>query len=366
MKFAAADIHFMRTAMELAESGKFTAAPNPLVGCVIVNNDEQIIGQGWHKTYGGPHAEVEAFESIAADHTALLHESTWYITLEPCNHVGKTPACAALIEHIKPKRVVIGIRDFNPEVAGRGLERLRQAGIQVDCGCLANELAWQNRRFCWNTQKNRPWVVLKWATSIDGFMDGRPSEHRLPGSGGFPITSEAAKPLTHTWRALEKGIAVGAGTVTVDEPQLNVRSLKAPSPRVVLLDPECIIRPNHPLLLRDPNAIHVVGTISSNSDPNCCAWQVNEGLDKLLEQLFTNYGLSSLLVEGGAMVLNDFLEQGAWNEIKRWTSPLPTKGGLSAPLLPSDTISLPYGHKSSGQIGMDSWINRLHPRHVFD
>ncbi|MGB2134716.1 MAG: bifunctional diaminohydroxyphosphoribosylaminopyrimidine deaminase/5-amino-6-(5-phosphoribosylamino)uracil reductase RibD, partial [Flavobacteriales bacterium] len=131
MKFSAADMQFMRTAMEQAERGQFTVAPNPLVGCVIVSADGRIIGQGWHTAFGQAHAEVEAYQSVSPADQPLLAESTWYVTLEPCNHVGQTPACAALIERISPKRVVIGVRDSNPAVAGGGIERLRAAGIQV-------------------------------------------------------------------------------------------------------------------------------------------------------------------------------------------------------------------------------------------
>ena len=356
----------MRTAMELAEHGQFTAAPNPLVGCVIVNKACRIIGRGWHKAYGGHHAEVEAFESIAPEDKALLSESTWYITLEPCNHEGKTPACAALIERIRPKRVVIGMMDSNPAVTGGGTERLRRAGVSVEVGCLAGELAWQNRRFFWNAHEKRPWVVLKWAESSDGFIDGRPSTKRLPGAGGFPITSEAARPMTHSWRALEQGIAVGACTALIDEPQLNVRSIEAPSPRIILLDPDGHIGSEHALLLRNASLIHVIGETFATTATHTCAWQVSEGLEVLLERLYDQFNLSSLLVEGGASVLNDFLKQGAWNEVKRWTSPVAVGSGLLAPALPKGTLPLPHGRASAGRAGEDSWQNHLHPRHVFD
>ena len=183
---------------------------------------------------------MEAYQSVSPADQPLLAESTWYVTLEPCNHVGQTPACANLIERISPKRVVIGVRDSNPTVAGGGIERLQAAGIQVDVGCLEVELAWQNRRFLWNAETKRPWVVLKWAESRDGYMDGRPLQERQPGAGGFPITAETARPLTHTWR-------VGTGHRRWREyrigghAQLNVRSIEAPSPRIVLLDPDGLI-----------------------------------------------------------------------------------------------------------------------------
>lgn len=366
MQFSAADLQFMRTAMELAERGQFQVAPNPLVGCVIVSSEGRIIGDGWHAAFGEAHAEVEAYRSVSPADEPLLAESTWYVTLEPCNHLGKTPPCAALIERIQPKRVVIGIRDSNPAVTGGGVERLRATGIQVDVGCLADELAWQNRRFLWNADQKRPWVVLKWAESSDGFMDGRPLEERLPGAGGFPITAEAARPLTHTWRALEQGIAIGANTALVDMPLLNVRSIEAPSPRIVLLDPDGCIEPEHELIKRNGNLIHVVGPTKSQATAQTCNWEVKEGADALLERLYAQFHLSSLLVEGGATVLNDFLLQDAWNEIKCWTSPLATGGGLPAPSIPAHALPLPHGMKSTGKMGVDAWTNRLHPRHAFD
>ena len=366
MQFSAADIQFMRTAMELAERGQFMVAPNPLVGCVIVSAEDRIIGQGWHTAFGKAHAEVEAYQSVSPADQRLLAESSWYVTLEPCNHVGQTPACAALIERIRPKRVVIGARDSNPAVTGGGIERLRAAGIRVDVDCLEQELRWQNRRFFWNAETKRPWVVLKWAESLDGFMDGRPLQERQPGAGGFPITAETARPLTHTWRALEQGIAVGANTALVDSPQLNVRSIEAPSPRIVLLDPDVIIHSEHALIQQNGNLIHVAGPSKGFATKHALHWEVKEGLDALLERLYTEFNLSSLLIEGGATVLNDFLHQDAWNEIKYWTSSAAIESGLPAPIIPEHTLPLPHGRESSGQLGVDTWTNRLHPRHAFD
>ncbi|MGB1122473.1 MAG: bifunctional diaminohydroxyphosphoribosylaminopyrimidine deaminase/5-amino-6-(5-phosphoribosylamino)uracil reductase RibD, partial [Flavobacteriales bacterium] len=285
---------------------------------------------------------------------------------EPCNHIGQTPACAALIERIQPKRVVIGTRDSNPTVTGGGTDRLRASGIRVDIGCLADELAWQNRRFLWNAETKRPWIVLKWAESRDGFLDGRPLQERNPGAGGYPITAETARPLTHTWRALEQGIVVGANTALVDTPRLNVRNIEAPSPRIVLLDPDGLIDAEHMLIQRNCNLIHVVGPTQSPATMNTCDWEVKEGLDALLERLYALFNLSSLLVEGGATVLNDFLRQDAWNEIKCWTSPVATGGGLPAPPIPEQSRPLPHGMESRGQLGVDTWTNRLHPRHAFD
>ena len=359
MKFSAADMQFMRTAMELAERGQFTVAPNPLVGCIIVSADDRIIGQGWHTAFGQAHAEVEAYQSVSPADQPLLAESTWYVTLEPCNHVGQTPACAAFMDRITPKRVVIGVRDSNPAVAGGGIERLRAAGIQVDVGCLEVELAWQNRRFLWNAETKRPWVVLKWAESRDGYMDGRPLQERQParwvpnhGGNRSPLDTHVACVGTghRRWREYRIG---GHACSTCAALRLYAHAARSSG----LIKWSTLIQ-------RNDNLIYVVGPPKAPNEAQL-PWEVKEGLDALLERLY-EFNLSSLLVEGGATVLNDFLKQDAWNEIKCWRSPAATGGGLLAPSIPDHSLPLPHGLLSSGQLGIDAWTNRLHSRHASD
>lgn len=355
----------MQLAMELAEHGQYTAAPNPVVGCVIVHEDGTIIGQGWHTACGAPHAEAEAYGTVAPADKLRLHESTWYVTLEPCNHVGQTPACAALIEQVKPRRVVIGCLDPNPRVAGGGLKRIQNAGIAVDHGCLAAALRWQNRRFFWNAATGLPWVVLKWAESTDGFMDGRPSHERTPGTGGFAITGPEAKKVTHQWRAMEQAIAVGAHTALIDQPKLTVREIDAPSPRVVLLDPKELMGYDHPLAGSNPPVVHVASPGAKRIIGQHCPWHLNEGLEVLLGRLHRDFGISSVLVEGGATVLNSFLREEQWNEIKRWKSSQALATGLKAPAMPDDLSLPPSQMMHEGVAGTDRWVHRLHPRHRF-
>ena len=194
------DEAFMRKAIELAERGAGFVAPNPKVGCIITDESGRIIGEGWHEKFGESHAEVNAHRSITPNDLHHLPRSNWYVTLEPCNHLGKTPACAGLIESIRPKRVLIGTVDCNPKVSGGGIERLRQAGIRVETGCLESEVRWQNRRFFCNVEQGRAYAVLKWAQSRDGFMDPRDAAERSQGSGSVAITGEASRALTHAWR----------------------------------------------------------------------------------------------------------------------------------------------------------------------
>ena len=165
---------------------------------------------------------------------------------------------------------------------------------------------------------------------------------------------------------MEQGIVVGANTALVDTPELNVRSIEAPSPRIVLLDPDGLINMEHALIQRNDNLIYVVGPTKGPATKHNCQWEVKEGLDALLERLYAEFNLSSLLVEGGATVLNDFLKQDAWNEIKCWRSPAATGGGLPAPSIPDHSLPLPHGLASSGQLGVDAWTNRLHSRHASD
>lgn len=361
-----ADEAFMRHAMELAARGQYAAAPNPLVGCVIVSEDGTVIGEGWHRAHGAGHAEAEAYASVSKADRDLLARSTWYVTLEPCNHVGKTPACAGLIEQVAPKRVVIGLMDPNPRVKGGGMLRLQQAGIEVESGCLEDALRFQNRRFLWNMEQSRPWVVLKWAESADGFMDGRSEADRVPGSGGFAITGAEAQRLTHHWRALETGIAVGAQTALIDEPKLTVRLVDAASPAVVLLDPSGLITEALPTMQDREAVIHVSADPGQSIGSVHCAWDIGEDLDKLLASLYADHELSSILVEGGATVLNAFLHADCWNEIKRWTAPRDLHSGLKAPVLPASCGRMPQGEASRGTEGPDTWEHFLHPRHVFE
>ena len=365
MAISAADEQFMQLALELANRGQYTAAPNPVVGCVIVDSSGTIIGQGHHTACGAAHAEVEAFRSVADADAGRLKESTWYVTLEPCNHVGRTPACAALIEQVKPRRVVIGCLDPNPRVAGGGVKRLEEAGIDVEYGCLAAALRWQNRRFFWNAETGLPWVVLKWAESADGFMDGRPHHERTPGAGSFAITGQEAKTVSHHWRALEQAIAVGANTALIDQPLLSVREIDAPSPRVVLLDPEGLVGLDHPMAHLNPVALHVAAPNAKQIVGQHCPWTLDEGLAALLKRLHADFGISSLLVEGGAAVLNAFLREGQWNEIKRWQGPQRLSSGLKAPSMPDQFRKPPRAMAHEGKAGMDRWEHRLHPRHRF-
>lgn len=357
------DAQFMERALLLAERGKSEVAPNPLVGCVIVSEYGEIIGEGWHKKFGGAHAEVEAFNSVKESHFNELSESTWYVTLEPCNHAGKTPPCTNLIVRVKPRRVVVGCLDPNPTVQGGGVKALKAAGIETQVGCLEEKLKWQNRRFFWNSKNRSCWMVLKWAESQDGWLDPRPDSARIPGAGSFTITGPEARALTHDWRAQEQAILIGANTALVDVPLLTVRDVAGKSPQIILFDPSNKVSGDHPLFQNNPGLIHVTENQNLSCATNHCQWEIAEGIDKLSERLFIGFNISSVLVEGGAKVLDLFIRYGVWNEIKYWQSPdtLDAKQGLRAPVIPEASIWPPEFVKRQGQAGNDQWKHWVHP-----
>lgn len=289
---------FMRRALQLARGGEGRVAPNPMVGAVVVARD-RIIGEGFHRTYGGPHAEVNAIASVKEADLPLLREATVYVTLEPCSHYGKTPPCALLLVEKGVKRVVIGAPDPNPLVAGRGVSMLREAGIEVTEGVLLDECMAINRRFMTFHSLHRPWILLKWAQSADGFM-------AAIDEAGNPLPVTFSNPLSSVWmhreRAGVQAIMVGSHTILTDHPRLDVRLWAGNNPEKI----EC----QHGLDLR-----------------------------RLMDDL-TRRGITSLMVEGGPTLLASFIREGLYDEIRIETAPAALGKGLRAPLLPPDLESV--------------------------
>ncbi len=321
--FSAADYLYMRRALQLAANGRGHVSPNPMVGAVIVAPGGRIIGEGWHRHYGGPHAEVNAINSVAAADRNLLHDSTIYVTLEPCSHYGKTPPCAKLLVDTGIGRVVVGAGDPNPRVAGRGIAMLRQAGIPVSEGLLADESRVLNKTFMTAHTLGRPFVTLKWAQSADGFMDRRRSADDDAVRFSTPLTSL----IVHNRRAVHDAIAVGARTALLDRPRLDTRLIAGPSPRRVVFDRRCI-------------AVDFDGIRITDDKP----------LLDVLGSLFTEHNITSLLVEGGASLLGEFIRVGLWDEAYVEVSPvvLGDAGTPAAPEIaqvPCSCISYPSGSK---------------------
>jgi diaminohydroxyphosphoribosylaminopyrimidine deaminase/5-amino-6-(5-phosphoribosylamino)uracil reductase len=336
------DQDYMQRCLQLAAIGSGFVAPNPMVGAVLVVGDK-IIGEGYHKKFGHPHAEPNAIKAVK--NREELKQATLYVNLEPCSHYGKTPPCAHLIVKCGIPRVVIGTLDPNPKVSGRGVQILRDAGIEVTVGVLEEECNELNKRFFIFQKKHRPYILLKWAQTSDGFIDiVRQSSAETP----LLISNEITRQLTHKMRAENQAIMVSTNTVILDNPSLTVRYWSGKNPIRIALDRLGRIPTNSQLLNGEqPTIIFTEQTqqnidnlryLKINFDQNC--------LDAVLKLLFENL-IHSVMVEGGSKLLNSFIEKGYWDEAHVEVSPQETGQGISAPILNCnpDSMSVIEKHK---------------------
>lgn len=331
MPATATDRAWMARALNRARLGEIGTYPNPRVGCVIVR-DGEILAEGHHAECGGPHAEVAALEALSAPEASLT-EATAYVTLEPCSHHGRTPPCSDRLIASGIGRVVVGMQDPDPRVAGSGIDRMRAAGITVDVLEAFAAGRWLNRRFLSSLERGRPWVVLKCAVSADGFMD----PPRQPGQqGSLTITEPALRRLTHRWRAEEGAILVGAGTLATDDPALDVRESDGPHPLVVVLDPNGRTSPGSKVYQSGRPTLVIGGPPSL--PPHVERVPPKGGTDAFETALIAlqERSVRSVLVEGGAETLKTCLASGRWDEFRECRSPRPTGGGLRA-VLPGPT-----------------------------
>ncbi len=303
------DINYMRRCLQLARCGEAGAPPNPMVGAVIVC-DSRIIGEGYHRRCGGPHAEVNAINSVKE--RDLLSRSTIYVSLEPCAHYGKTPPCADLIIETGIRRVVIGCTDPFAKVNGLGIKKLREAGCEVQVGVLEQECRELNRRFFTFHEKHRPWIILKWAQSNDGFIG---KDERVILSNALTQT------LVHRLRARSGAILVGTNTALQDNPTLTTRLWPGPNPLRLTIDRNGIL----------PLTLH----LKDNSTPTVI--YSHESIEEILADLYAR-GIQSLLVEGGAKLLQSFIDKGLWDEARIETAPLCLGQGTKAPTLKDEQL----------------------------
>jgi diaminohydroxyphosphoribosylaminopyrimidine deaminase/5-amino-6-(5-phosphoribosylamino)uracil reductase len=310
----------MRRAIELAANGLGYVAPNPLVGCVIVHKD-RILAEGWHQKLGGPHAEVNAI--LSCKDAELLKEATLYVTLEPCAHFGKTPPCSSFIVRHEIPRVVIATVDPFAEVSGRGIAELRKAGIDVTVGILREEAIHMNRRFLTNQLKKRPYIILKWAQSADGYMD----IERTGEKGSYRISGDDARRLTHRWRSEESAILVGANTILNDNPLLTSRYWDGKNPTRIVFDPNRKLKGTEKVFSSDAPTIWCTDEANSHNHQTF----LNATLDTLIHK-----GISSILVEGGKRTLEQFIGMNLWDEMRVFTSNSPLGNGLNAPIITSE------------------------------
>lgn len=325
------DEKYMARALALAEQGKKNVAPNPMVGCVIAHAGK-IIGEGFHAQFGGPHAEVNAIHSVLEEDCHLLADSTLYVTLEPCSHFGKTPPCADLIISAKIPRVVIASRDPNPLVSGRGISRLTNAEVQVTTGVLAKEADFLNRRFFTFQTKLRPYIILKWAESIDGFL--APHEPKQ-----VWLTGETARALVHEWRSEESAIMVGTRTVVVDDPALTVRFAEGKNPVRVVIDRKLTLAPTQKIFHPDAPVI-VFNEIETETRENTERIKIDftgNVLAQILEHAHAR-SILSVIIEGGAETLAHFVETDLWDEARVFTTPAILKEGKAAPRISGTCI----------------------------
>ncbi len=337
---------YMQRAMELAYLGLGKVNPNPMVGCVIVWQDK-IIGEGWHQLHGQAHAEVQALNKVKD--RSKLAESTLYVTLEPCSHHGKTPPCADRIVAEKVKRVVIANKDSNPLVSGRGITRMRNAGIQVEVGLLEEEGRLLNRRFFTFYEEKRPYIILKWAETADRFIARENYDSKW-------ISGATSRKLVHKWRSQEDSIMVGTNTAQYDNPRLNVRDWEGKDPIRVVIDKN----------LRLPGDLHLFNKsqpticynlIKNAHDGNLTFVKIapEEDISAILADLYQRKVLS-ILVEGGSQLLDSLIKEELWDEARVFQSSSSFGVGIPAPeILPShadktttsgeDQLTTYYNHK---------------------
>lgn len=344
------DEMYMRRCMELAALGLGQVSPNPMVGSVIVH-DSIIIGEGYHQQYGGPHAEVNAVNDVLQRYEnsdELLRASTIYVSLEPCAHYGKTPPCADLIIKHRIQKVVVGCRDPFDLVDGKGIEKLQAAGIEVKLGVLEQECRDLNRRFFTRVQKHRPYIILKWAQTADGFF--APDDESQ-----FWITGVESKKLVHRWRSQEDAVLVGKNTAAIDNPQLNVRYGEGRNPKRVLIDRRLELNNNLNIFDRSVETI-IFNEVKTDLDGKN-KYIALESFDRYVPQyiMYQLYlqDIQSVIIEGGARTLQTFIDAGMWDEVRVFTGNAVLSKGLLAPGID--------GHKHDefmvGVDKLDIWYN---------
>jgi diaminohydroxyphosphoribosylaminopyrimidine deaminase/5-amino-6-(5-phosphoribosylamino)uracil reductase len=321
---------YMLRCLELAELGLGNVSPNPMVGAVIVNNGS-IIGEGYHQKYGEAHAEVNAINQVIDkfdDAVERLKQSTIYVSMEPCAHYGKTPPCADLIINHQIPKVVIGCRDPFNAVNGKGIEKLITAGVEVVTGILEKECQWLNRRFFTRVQKQRPYVLLKWAQTANGFF--APTDKTQ-----YWITGAESRKLVHKWRSEEDAVLVGKNTAAIDNPQLNVRYGLGTSPVRVVIDRNLELNKNLNLFNQSIETL-VFNEVKTDMVGNV-KFIALEDFDRYVPQyiLYQLYlrDIQSLIIEGGANTLNAFIEANLWDEARIFIGKSELNSGIKAPVI---------------------------------
>jgi diaminohydroxyphosphoribosylaminopyrimidine deaminase/5-amino-6-(5-phosphoribosylamino)uracil reductase len=314
---------FMHRAFELAGLGAGRVSPNPRVGCVIVHQ-ERIIGEGWHRRWGEAHAEVNAIASVADK--SLLKESTVYVNLEPCSHFGKTPPCADLLIRSLVKKVVVANGDTNPLVGGQGIRKLKEAGVDVVMGVLEKEGYELNKRFFTFIEKRRPYIILKWAQTADGFLARKDFDSKW-------ISNEFSRQLVHRWRSEEDAILVGTRTAAQDHPRLNVREWSGRDPVRVVID-RFLRLPEKLPLWEGPQKTIRYNVLKHEERGTVQLIRLDEDdfINQLIADLYKQ-NIQSVIIEGGALTLDLFIASGHWDEARIFYAPRSFGSGIEAPVV---------------------------------
>ncbi len=333
----------MNRCLELARTGAGRVAPNPMVGAVLVY-DNKIIGEGYHKKFGEAHAEVNCINNVKDEDKDLIKASTLYVSLEPCSHYGKTPPCSNLIIEKKIQKIVIGCKDLNKEVDGKGIQKLQSAGVEVITGILTDECLSLNKRFFTFQQQQRPYIILKWAESSDGKIGIPPSSSRLRSgenskSERVLISNEFSNRLVHKWRSEEAAILIGTRTAFQDNPSLTNRLWHGDTPIRLVIDLNLRL-PSHLKIFNKETKTFIFNKSTHEEDGNLIFYKLKEE-DLLPELLKTLHELQiqSVLVEGGAKLLQSFIDKNLWDEARVIRNEQLTLGsGLDAPQLKNEIL----------------------------
>lgn len=344
---------YISRCLEIAKNGLGTTRPNPMVGAVIVYNDS-IISEGFTSAYGGNHAEVNAINAVKDK--SLLRKSTLYVTLEPCSHFGKTPPCSDLIVKHNIPNVVIGCIDDNPEVAGKGIAKLKASGCHVIVGVLENECKAHHKRFFTFHNKKRPYIILKWAETQDGFIAPLTKDLKKP----VWITNTYSRQLVHKWRAEEQAILVGTNTIINDNPSLTVRDWSGENPIRVVLDRNLKLDKNYSVFNNEAENIifHSKNDLIPKVEENQNSWAISPPLQRGFSSAYTEidwslktliakqicdalfkFQINSIIIEGGAKTLQTFINEELWDEARIFTGTVEFKDGIKAPELKGKLIS---------------------------
>jgi diaminohydroxyphosphoribosylaminopyrimidine deaminase/5-amino-6-(5-phosphoribosylamino)uracil reductase len=331
---------YIKRCIEIAKNGLGITRPNPMVGCVIVYNNS-IIGEGFTSAYGGPHAEVNAIQSVKKK--SLLKKATLYVTLEPCSHYGKTPPCSDLIIANRIQKVVIGCVDNNKKVAGKGIEKLINAGCHVTVGVLENECKAHHKRFFTYHDKKRPYIILKWAETKDGFIAPKTKNEQKP----VWITNDYSRQLVHKWRAEEQAILVGTNTVLQDNPSLTVRDWTGENPIRIIIDSDLKLLGNYNVFNDEAKTIIICSNMengrqsakSNNYNLEFIDWNFKTSIAQQICTILFKHEITSVIIEGGAKTLQTFIDENLWDEARVFTGNTTFQQGIKAPVFSGKSVS---------------------------